>query len=92
MLGVSRAIGLWLAVLVATLLLSMAASVFAGYGHVVLAVLGVVFLICALPAVWFWKARTAQLSKMVEYASALWTIAMYLTLGAGPMISKLLFH
>lgn len=92
MLGVSRAIGLWFAVLAVTLLLSMAASVFAGYGHVVLAVLGVVFLICALPAVWFWKARTAQLSKMVEYASALWTIAMYLTLGAGPMISKLLFH
>lgn len=92
MLGVSRAVGLWLAVLAVTLLLSMAASVFAGYGHVVLAVLGVVFLICALPAVWFWKARTAQLSKMVEYASALWTIAMYLTLGAGPMISKLLFH
>lgn len=92
MLGVPRAVGLWLAVLVVTLLLSMAASVFAGYDQVVLAVLGVVFLVCALPAVWFWKARTAKLSKMVEYASALWTIAMYLTLGAGPMISKLLFH
>lgn len=92
MLGVPRAIGLWLAVLVVTLLLSMAASVFAGYGYVVLAVLGVVFLVCALPGILFWKARTAKRSKMVEYASALWTIAMYLTLGAGPMISKLLFH
>ncbi|PSL31297.1 UbiA family prenyltransferase [Dyadobacter jiangsuensis] len=92
MLGVPRAIGLWLAVLAVTLLLSMAASVFAGYGYVVLAVLGVVFLVCALPAILFWKARTTKQSKMIEYASALWTIAMYLTLGAGPMISKLLFH
>jgi 4-hydroxybenzoate polyprenyltransferase len=92
LLGIPKAIGLWLAVLTVTLLLSLAASVFAGYGHVVLTVLGIVFLLCALPAIWFWKAGTAKLSKMVEYASALWTIAMYLTLGAGPMISKLLFH
>lgn len=92
LLDIPKAIGLWLAVLTVTLLLSLAASVFAGYGHVVLTVLGIVFLLCALPAIWFWKAGTAKLSKMVEYASALWTIAMYLTLGAGPMISKLLFH
>lgn len=92
MLGVPRAIGLWLVVLVVTLSLSIAASIFAGYGHVVLAVLGGVFLICALPGVLFLKIRSVKLSKMVEYASALWTIAMYLTLGAGPMISKLLFH
>lgn len=92
LLGIPKAIGLWLAVLTVTLLLSLATSVFAGYGHVVLTVLGIVFLLCALPAIWFWKAGTAKLSKMVEYASALWTIAMYLTLGAGPMISKLLFH
>lgn len=92
MLGVPRAIGLWLAVLAMTLMLSIAASVFAGYGHAVLAVLGVVFLICALPAVLFLRNKTIKLSKIVEYASALWTISMYLTLGAGPMISKLLFH
>ncbi|MDR6806676.1 4-hydroxybenzoate polyprenyltransferase [Dyadobacter sp. BE34] len=92
LLGVPKAIGLWLAVLTVTLLLSMAASAFAGYGYVVLTVLGIVFLVCALPAALFWKTRTPKLAKMVEYASALWTIAMYLTLGAGPMISKLLFQ
>lgn len=92
MLGVSRAIGLWLIVLAATLSLSVAASVFAGHGNAVLAVLGAVFLICALPALMFWKSQTEKLAKMVEYASAAWTISMYLTLGAGPMISKLLFH
>ena len=40
----------------------------------------------------FLKYKTNKLSKMIEYASALWTIAMYLTLGGGPMISKLLFN
>lgn len=92
MLGASGAIGLWLAVLVATLLASIAASVFAGYGQAVLLVLGAVFVICALPALLFWRNKTAKLSKMIEYASALWTISMYLALGAGPMISKLVFH
>lgn len=92
MLGVLGAIRLWLAVLAVTLLLSIAASVFAGYGNGVLAVLIIVFLLCAFPAVFFLRSRNVKLSKMIEYASAAWTIAMYLTLGAGPMISKLLFH
>lgn len=92
MLGIPGAIRLWLAVLVVTLLLSIAASVFAGYGNVVLMVLSIVFLICALPAILFLTSRNVKHSKMIEYVSAAWTISMYLTLGAGPMISKLLFH
>ncbi|WP_353719988.1 hypothetical protein [Dyadobacter sp. 676] len=92
MLGISRAVGLWLATLTATGLLSIAASLFAGYGVAVLAVLGSVFLLCALPALLFLRSPTVKFSKMIEYASAFWTIAMYLTLGGGPMISKLLFH
>ncbi|MCF0069469.1 UbiA family prenyltransferase [Dyadobacter sp. CY261] len=92
MLGTSRAIGLWLIVLAVTLLLSIAASVFAGYGNVVLVMLVIVFLVCASPAVLFLRDKTVKLSKMIEYASAAWTISMYLILGGGPMISKLLFH
>lgn len=92
MLGAPRAVGLWVAVLIVTLSLSIAASAFAGYGNAVLAVLVMVFLMCLLPAVFFLRSRAAKFSKMVEYASAVWTISMYLTLGAGPMISKLLFH
>lgn len=92
MLGAPRAVGLWVAVLIVTLSLSIAASVFAGYGNAVLAVLVMVFLICLVPAVLFLRSRAAKFSKMVEYASAVWTISMYLALGAGPMISKLLLH
>lgn len=90
MLGINGAVLLWLLFLGVTLALSMLASVSAGYGNEVFFVLSGLFVICVLPAVLFLRSRTEPLSKMIEYASALWTIGMYLTLGAGPMISKLL--
>lgn len=92
MLGTNRAVVLWILILLATLALSVAASVFAGYGMPVFVVLGAAFTVCCFPAFLFLKKRTERLSKMIEYASALWTIAMYLTLGGGPMISTLLFN
>lgn len=92
MLGIGGAVWLWIAVLLITLALSIAASVFAGYGETAFFVLSIIFVVCALPALLFLRKRTPRLSKMIEYASAFWTISMYLTLGGGPMISKLLFH
>ncbi len=91
-LGANKAVVFWLFLLLATLSLSIAASWFAGYGLVVFSVLAGVFVICALPALLFLKNKTKKLAKMIEYASALWTIAMYLSLGGGPMITKLWFH
>ena len=90
MLGTNRAVILWIIILLVTLSLSIAASVFAGYGMTAFIVLGSVFVMCSLPAFLFLANKTHKLSKMIEYASAAWTIAMYLTLGGGPMISKLL--
>lgn len=90
MLGAPKASRLFLIVLFTTLLLSMAASWFAGYGITGNIILITFFIICALPAVLFLKKPTHQYSKMIEYASALWTIAMYLTLGGVPMIKQLL--
>lgn len=89
MLGANRAVGLWLGVLLATLVLSVIAAVFAGYGGVSWLVLAIIFLLCAAPALLFLKNKTSRSAKMIEYASALWTIGMYLTLGGGPMLSKL---
>lgn len=91
LLGANKAVILWIFILLVTLMLSIAASVFAGYGTVAFIVLGSVFLLCLLPAFFFLKKKSQKISKSIEYASALWTIAMYLTLGGGPMISKLLF-
>jgi 4-hydroxybenzoate polyprenyltransferase len=92
LLGANRATLLWIFILFLTLVLSIAASVFAGYGTAAFIVLGSVFLLCSLPAFLFLKKKVQKLSKSIEYASALWTIAMYMTLGSGPMISKLFFN
>ncbi|MEO6636975.1 MAG: hypothetical protein ABIN25_01790 [Ginsengibacter sp.] len=91
MLGPNRAVLLWMLILLVTLGLSIGAGMFAGYGLVTFMVLGCVFIICLLPAFIFLKKKYQSISKYIEYASALWTIAMYLTLGGGPMISKLFF-
>lgn len=91
MLGINRAVIYWLVILFVTLSLSIAACIFAGYGMTAFIVLGGVFVLCSLPAFLFLSHKTHKRSKMIEYASAAWTIAMYLTLGGGPMISKLLF-
>jgi 4-hydroxybenzoate polyprenyltransferase len=92
MLGINRAVIYWIIVLFVTLSLSVAASVFAGYGMTSFIVLGIVFALCVWPAILFLIRKTHKRSKMIEYASAAWTIAMYLTLGGGPMISKLFFN
>lgn len=92
MLGTNGAVIYWITVLFVTLSLSVAASVFAGYGLTAFIVLGSVFVLCASPAILFLMCKTHKRSKLIEYASAAWTIAMYLTLGGGPMISNLFFN
>jgi len=89
--GPKKAAYLWLLFLFATLLLSLVASWYAGYGVMVYTILGLFFILCASPAILFLNKMTKKRSKMIEYASGLWTLAMYLTLGGGPMIGKLLF-
>lgn len=89
MLGANQATLLWIAMLIFTFFWSVQASHFAGYGLVSIIVLGFVLVLCALPACLFLRYKQARLAKMIEYASALWTIAMYLTLGGAPMIAKL---
>lgn len=92
MLGTARAVVLWILILLMTLILSFAASDFAEYRTTSFIILGLVFVLCSLPALFFLKRQSEKSSKMIEYASAFWTIAMYLTLGGVPMISKLLFN
>lgn len=91
MLGANKSIGLWLLVLVITFIFSICASAFAGYGVTGFILLVIVFGVCIIPALLFLKSKKYAYSKGVEYASALWTIAMYLTLGGVPMLRNLIF-
>lgn len=88
--GPVKATAMWLIILLITFGWAIAASWFAGYGQTGLLVMGITFLICALPAVLFLRKMTAKNAKLIEYTSALWTIAMYLSLGGIPMITELI--
>jgi 4-hydroxybenzoate polyprenyltransferase len=90
MLGTVKATYLWIAVLLVTLILSIVAANFAGYGQTGFYFLVSAFLLCAIPAFIFLKKQTKKASKAIEISSAIWTIAMYLILGGIPMIQKLL--
>jgi len=92
MLGTNRSVFLYIFILFTTLLLSIAAAWFAGYGTQAFVILGTVFALCSIPAFLFLSKKTEGLSKGIELSAAVWTIAMYLTLGGIPMLEKLLFN
>lgn len=89
--GPFRATLLWLLMLLVTFGWAVGASWFAGYGWSGFLVLGVILLLCAIPALLFIRKMTPARAKWIEYASALWTTGMYLSLGGIPMLTKLLF-
>ena len=90
MMGAAKATRLWLVILVLTFGFSVLAAWFAGYGLVGFLILVCLLILCAFPGILFLRRQSERHSKFIEYASALWTIGMYLTLGGVPMISQLL--
>ncbi|MBC7865127.1 MAG: UbiA family prenyltransferase [Bacteroidia bacterium] len=90
MMGMEKATKLWILILFITFCVAVAAAWFAGFGLAGFITLLGFLVLCSLPAVLFLKKKTAKLAKMIEYASALWTVAMYLSLGGVPMLMKLL--
>lgn len=90
MYGTKGGTMIWLALLFTTLLLAMGASHYAGFGWLAYLVLSVFFIICGLPGFSFILKPTAKKSKYIEYASAIWTALMYLSLGGIPMLKALL--
>jgi 4-hydroxybenzoate polyprenyltransferase len=88
--GAAKATQLWILVLFVTLGFSILASSFAGYGITGIAILVFFFILCVTPAFLFLNKQSHRGSKLIEYASAFWTIGMYLTLGGVPMLNQLL--
>lgn len=90
MLGLRKALNLWILILTITLACSLIAVYFAGYGMIAYFIFGGIYLLCSIPAWLSLNKITEKRAKMMEYTSALWTILMYLSLGAIPMIQHLL--
>jgi 4-hydroxybenzoate polyprenyltransferase len=87
--GAKKATVVWLGLLVLTFVIANLASYFAGFGNQ--AILGFVGLLvgCAMPALKFLKTNAQPDAKKIELAAGIWTIGMYLTLGAVPMLIAL---
>jgi 4-hydroxybenzoate polyprenyltransferase len=92
MIGENKAPVLWIGILFITFCLAVLAAQYAGYGKMALSVLSFFFIICSIPAILFLKKKNTRSAKSIEISSALWTIAMYLSLGGIPMLQKLLFN
>jgi UbiA prenyltransferase family len=88
-LGTERAVWLWVAVLAFTLGLAVVAARYAGFGAGTLVFLLAVFCLCAFTAALFLRKPAPKRAKFIEYASAFWTISMYLSLGGVPMLKAL---
>ncbi len=88
--GTQKGTFYWILILGTTLLLAFTASWYAGHGIFVFLFLTALFLICALPGFLFLRNHTQKLSKLIEHASGVWTLGMYLSLGGLPMAVDLL--
>ncbi len=89
-LGPKKACILWVSILFCSFLLAIIASNYAGYGTIGIFILLSFFILCLIPALLYLKQHNKRNGKMIEYASALWTIGMYLSLGGIPMIERFL--
>lgn len=88
--GTKGGVLIWILLLLATLGLAIGASFYAGFGINATLTLIPFFLLCATPGILFIQKPTIKKSKYIEYASALWTALMYLSLGGVPMLKILL--
>ena len=90
MYGAKGGVLIWLLLMFATMLLAIGASHYANFSWLAFVVFGFVFLLNSIPGWLFIKQPTVKKSKYIEYASALWTALMYLSLGSIPMLKNLL--
>jgi 4-hydroxybenzoate polyprenyltransferase len=88
--GTNKAIWIWLGLITATLISVMGAMVYAGYGLKPMMIIPCIYVLCIAPAISFKLKPTIKKSKLIEIASGIWTVLMYLSLGAIPMIKNLI--
>lgn len=85
-LGYKKATLLWISMLLLTYVFSIICTEYAGYGIVGVVVLSSIFVTCSAFGFIFLTRQSMKRAKWIEFASGVWTIAMYLTLGGVPML------
>ncbi len=86
MLGINNAVFLWLLMLLSTFVCALLAGFYAQLSQNSMLILVIIFVLCTLPAVLFLSKKSAFLAKLIEITSLVWTLAMYLVLGAGQVV------
>jgi len=72
------------------LISALVAAYFAGHPALIYVLLITAFLVCAIPALVFLNNPTQKMSKIIEHASGVWTLMMYLLLGGGMLVFQVL--
>ncbi|MEW6280734.1 MAG: UbiA family prenyltransferase [Candidatus Eremiobacterota bacterium] len=88
--GLKRATVTWQAVLLLTAFTAALALRSIGAGPIELATLTAMFVLAGRTALYFRREPTPRNAKAIETASGLWTLGMYLLLGAGPFVVRTL--
>lgn len=86
--GLRAAPLVWVLALTGSAVAGWWASVHTGSAGVVGAALAIVLVASALPALAFTRRPTPGLASRVELAGGVWTLALYLALGAGPYLAR----
>ena len=84
LLGARNGAWLWIAMLLLTALIAMAACYYAGLSIISYVVLAFALLTCILLAIRYMKQPDHVISKRIELLSGVWTLLMYGTLGGVP--------
>lgn len=90
MWGINKAVRIWMISMIFTLIVASIAAYLAGYGLITFSVLCGLALICALAGFKFQKSPSKKSAKMMEAASGIWIVGMYLSLGGIPMIVNMI--
>ncbi len=86
--GARRATLGWLGILVLTYISAALAAWYAGFGQWGILVLTLILVACSIPGVLFLLKQEQRRATLIETAAGVWTIGMYLTLGALPMLIR----
>jgi 4-hydroxybenzoate polyprenyltransferase len=88
--GTRRAPTIWLGVLAATAFTAWLAARHTGHGDAAALLLPPMAVLAAMPALRFLRSPGPGAARGIEAASGAWTVAMYLLLGAGPLLARAL--
>lgn len=84
--GARQAALVWLSIMTLTFVLANIAAFIAGFGLTALPFLILILLACSVPALMFLRRLDQSWAAKIELAAGMWTMGMYLILGAAPMI------